>query len=86
MAGFPVGVECIEDQIFQTIDDYTDDFDSPQDYDTTLRRYNLVASGSRFQRQAVLAYAYSLAACRGFVRTLDRRFLGGLLKRLFGQR
>lgn len=82
LLGSPMDEHRIDSDVFFVIDDFTDDFDSPEDYDSSVRRYRLIASGNRFARQAVLGYAYSLRACREFVKSVDRRCLGGTIKRL----
>ncbi|ACF13717.1 hypothetical protein Ctha_1254 [Chloroherpeton thalassium ATCC 35110] len=44
LAGFGLDEKQVETAYFQVIDDFTDDFDTPEEYDLAIFRYNFVAS------------------------------------------
>ena len=58
IAGFPYNEHLIEDEIFISINDFTDDFDFPEDYKTNIKRYEYLTSPNRHKRVLVYAWVY----------------------------
>lgn len=58
IAGFPHNEHLIEDDIFISINDLTDDFDLPSDYDANLEKYEYLTSPDRHKRILFYVWMY----------------------------
>ncbi len=59
MMGFPLDANRIENHVFRSVDDFTDDFDDPCDYDKAIRRYGYITSPKPIVRHLSQWYFYS---------------------------
>jgi hypothetical protein len=50
LVNFPFDVNKIESEYFNTIDDFTDDFDTPKDYRRSIYRYNFKTSSNPLKK------------------------------------
>lgn len=58
LVGSPLNINQIESKVFNTIDDFTDDFDVPEDYDRSIHRYNFATSANPIKRLILMAWIY----------------------------
>lgn len=56
LAGFPLEKHQVENRIFISIDDFTDDFDLPSEYDSNIKKYEYLTSNSLYKR--ILVYIW----------------------------
>lgn len=56
LAGFPLEKHQVENKIFISIDDFTDDFDFPSEYDSNIRKYEYLTSSSLYKK--ILVYIW----------------------------
>lgn len=83
--GLPLNSNLIESKVFHTIDDFTDDFDTPEDYDKSIHRYNVITYGNYFEKLLLMMhinilapvyYFRSIIGWRNFKRLADKVFFG----------
>lgn len=58
IAGFPHNEHLIEDEIFISINDFTDDFDFPSDYDANVKKYEYLTSPNCHKKMLVYLWVY----------------------------
>ena len=77
LAGFLPEEHKVENNIFISIHDFTDDFDSPIEYKANIRRYEYLTSKSRYKNLLVLLwvnYVYSIRIVKSGFRLFMRCF------------
>jgi hypothetical protein len=59
LAGLPLNALLqTETKIFKSIDDFTDDFDTPEDYNRAIRRYEFVTSTNPLKRWSIKIWIF----------------------------
>jgi MobA-like NTP transferase domain len=56
LVGFPLQEHRVESEIFLTVNDFTDDFDSPEEYRGVIARYQRITSLNPLKRLAMLGW------------------------------
>lgn len=64
LVGLPLDSARTDDRVFQQIQDLTDDFDTPEDYDRAIPRYRALLSGCPLRRWAMLLRIHTASAFR----------------------
>ena len=77
LAGFSLAESRTEREIFVSIHDFTDDVDSPEEYERVAGRYSRLTSGTSLGKLSLYSFLYLTAPCfflRKCIRRLKRQF------------